>query len=234
MFCWGDVARALRTSCYPMHDNGIDYIIATRAGHHIHLDLTDPEIIRAIQEPGGKQILEVLRNSIVVYEELRTYSLVEDWASETKRCDQRASNNDDLVPYFVISSDDIDEVEQLIPQLKTVLSSTIPIHPHFLKWAKAQLECFLSLDLDTLRKEKEEREDELRVIRLRTEIAQNYEKFKRTLKKRDGNTCRHCGTDKLLEIDHVSPVSKGGGNALENLQLLCRNCNAKKRAKVPE
>jgi 5-methylcytosine-specific restriction endonuclease McrA len=43
--------------------------------------------------------------------------------------------------------------------------------------------------------------------------------------------CQLCG--KILDestttIDHVIPVSKGGTNVIENLQPLCRNCNAKK------
>ena len=32
----------------------------------------------------------------------------------------------------------------------------------------------------------------------------------------------------MLEIDHKQPLSCGGSNDLRNLQLLCRNCNAKK------
>ena len=51
--------------------------------------------------------------------------------------------------------------------------------------------------------------------------------------KRDRYRCQMCGVtaqdDAKLEIDHIHPVSKGGGNELSNLQVLCRDCNAGKR-----
>ena len=51
--------------------------------------------------------------------------------------------------------------------------------------------------------------------------------------KRDGYRCQMCGVTAQdgarLEIDHIHPVSKGGGNELSNLQVLCRDCNAGKR-----
>lgn len=48
---------------------------------------------------------------------------------------------------------------------------------------------------------------------------------------RDRFRCRACGrspaTDLLveLEIDHITPFSKGGATTLENLQTLCKECN---------
>jgi 5-methylcytosine-specific restriction endonuclease McrA len=33
-----------------------------------------------------------------------------------------------------------------------------------------------------------------------------------------------------LEIDHIRPVSRGGTNDPDNLQVLCRDCNAGKGA----
>ncbi len=51
--------------------------------------------------------------------------------------------------------------------------------------------------------------------------------------KRDDYRCQMCGATAQdgakLEIDHIHPVSKGGGNDLSNLQVLCRDCNAGKR-----
>lgn len=49
------------------------------------------------------------------------------------------------------------------------------------------------------------------------------------LLERDGHVCRECGaTGTSLQVDHIRPVNFGGTNSLENLQLLCRKCNASK------
>ena len=48
---------------------------------------------------------------------------------------------------------------------------------------------------------------------------------------RDGYKCCACGASPakdpnvVLHIDHINPVSRGGSNALENLQTLCEKCN---------
>jgi rubredoxin len=52
--------------------------------------------------------------------------------------------------------------------------------------------------------------------------------------KRDDYRCQMCGVTAkdgaTLEIDHIHPVSKGGTNEPDNLQVLCRDCNAGKGA----
>ena len=40
--------------------------------------------------------------------------------------------------------------------------------------------------------------------------------------------CVVCGSDRDLELDHVKPLSLGGSDELENLQLLCRVCHKEK------
>jgi hypothetical protein len=67
-------------------------------------------------------------------------------------------------------------------------------------------------------------------LRLRTEVLE-----------RDNFTCQDCGytqNDKYptgekvkLEVDHIIPLAQGGKTEVENLQTLCSNCNAGKKAK---
>lgn len=49
-----------------------------------------------------------------------------------------------------------------------------------------------------------------------------------TLGWRDGFVCRGCGAEKLLTIDHIIPLSLGGSDAEDNLQILCVSCNGRK------
>ena len=56
----------------------------------------------------------------------------------------------------------------------------------------------------------------------------------KSIGERDGFNCAFCGTYEDLEVDHVIPVSKGGSNDLDNLQLLCKTCNTSKGAKPNE
>ena len=56
------------------------------------------------------------------------------------------------------------------------------------------------------------------------------------IKKRDNYTCQICGKympDEVgLQVDHITPVSKGGKSVPSNLQVLCSICNGKKNAKI--
>ena len=44
--------------------------------------------------------------------------------------------------------------------------------------------------------------------------------------------CAQCGTRYNLEYDHIEKYSHGGRSIKENIQLLCRNCNARKEIKA--
>lgn len=52
---------------------------------------------------------------------------------------------------------------------------------------------------------------------------------------RDKYTCILCkknGQQTRLSLDHIFPISKGGKNNIENLQILCLDCNRKKSNKI--
>jgi len=45
---------------------------------------------------------------------------------------------------------------------------------------------------------------------------------------RDDGRCVKCGAESDLQFDHVIPHAKGGGTAVENIQILCGDCNRAK------
>jgi 5-methylcytosine-specific restriction endonuclease McrA len=47
---------------------------------------------------------------------------------------------------------------------------------------------------------------------------------------RDNYTCQICGSTAESTIDHIIPVVAGGEASEDNLQVLCRSCNARKSA----
>lgn len=49
---------------------------------------------------------------------------------------------------------------------------------------------------------------------------------RRRFREHQGPTCLRCGASERLTIDHVIPLSRGGGSAATNLQTLCADCNA--------
>lgn len=64
-------------------------------------------------------------------------------------------------------------------------------------------------------------------------------KFRNYIKQRDNYACKACSVsivaepNLLLEVDHITPVSKGGLSVETNLQTLCWRCNRSKSNKTP-
>ena len=50
--------------------------------------------------------------------------------------------------------------------------------------------------------------------------------------RRDRGRCRECGDGFDLQYDHVIPIALGGASSVDNLQLLCGDCNRAKGASL--
>ena len=60
------------------------------------------------------------------------------------------------------------------------------------------------------------------------EVKESKQSVKERLYKEQKGVCNGCENEleiRHLEIDHIIPRSKGGGDYYENYQLLCGHCN---------
>jgi hypothetical protein len=60
---------------------------------------------------------------------------------------------------------------------------------------------------------------------------------RRTVYRRDNDTCQYCGRQfptEELSIDHVVPKCQGGQSTFENCVIACVSCNAKKAGRTPK
>lgn len=63
------------------------------------------------------------------------------------------------------------------------------------------------------------------------EGSHTFEQWEK-LKEENNYRCKNCGEFKPLTKDHITPLSEGGTDYIENIQPLCRNCNSKKWKKI--
>ncbi len=61
--------------------------------------------------------------------------------------------------------------------------------------------------------------------RERATLRARHERWHQKLSDDFGKGCANCGATESLVLDHIIPIAKGGRSALDNLQLLCAECN---------
>lgn len=69
-------------------------------------------------------------------------------------------------------------------------------------------------------------------LKLFRDISRIPSDIKKLVWERADGRCENCNSKWHLEFDHIIPVSKGGSNSENNVQVLCRKCNRKKRDKI--
>ena len=69
-------------------------------------------------------------------------------------------------------------------------------------------------------------------------IRHAAQKYRQAVGDAQGWKCKYCGKDVSgrgkSALDHIMPIEHGGLSERENLQLLCRRCNVRKRDHVPD
>jgi 5-methylcytosine-specific restriction endonuclease McrA len=92
----------------------------------------------------------------------------------------------------------------------------------------------VELTLWDAKRRREARFDRLRKIRARDEDADSYRReripddVRSAVWARDEGRCVRCGAAEDLQFDHIIPVSRGGNASIDNIQILCGNCNRQK------
>ena len=142
------------------------------------------------------------------------------------------SPNKVIIPIDTIRNMTPEEIGTQVIQLAERLKALLP---YWVDWAPMEFiddfEQWVSRRADLERKAQEEEEKQRHKKDTRVEISAKYERTFLRIARRDGFMCQQCKDAKELELDHIVPVSKGGTNALSNLQLLCQACNREKRGK---
>lgn len=46
--------------------------------------------------------------------------------------------------------------------------------------------------------------------------------------------CNRSFLTSIMQVDHITPISRNGSNNAYNLRMLCKSCNSRKRDKMPD
>jgi len=95
-----------------------------------------------------------------------------------------------------------------------------------------QADDVLALVRDRERRQKRKLDRAHQLLALESDPRPHREPIPREVRRavfeRDGGRCVQCGSTFDLQYDHILPVALGGATTVENLQLLCADCNREK------
>ena len=72
---------------------------------------------------------------------------------------------------------------------------------------------------------KRTREIENNYKKRRAKMLKGFKQARRMIFENRLNACEDCGSIEGLHVHHIQPLSKGGGNEMDNLKLLCTSCH---------
>ena len=161
------------------------------------------------------------------------YIHIENW----RRYQHYRDRNPPWIKLYVNLLDDYDyyslpdNQKLILIHLWLLASKTNNNIPYDLLWIKSTLNLNIAIEIEPLIKagflwSDDEKIDES------CSWASRYisEEVRKKIFEKYDDQCAICKSTKHLEVDHKLPISQGGGNSEDNLQILCRKCNRKKKA----
>lgn len=121
-----------------------------------------------------------------------------------------------------------EEDSELEQDAKLALSGSWSVTEEDLRHARATLEQLGEQREEQKRKQRERIAKAEYTTKRRAKFANERADLMLALIERDGYQCKNCDSQENLAIDHIIPLSKGGSDDPENLQLLCKSCNSSK------
>lgn len=133
------------------------------------------------------------------------------------------------------SSDIIDLLPHLLNEYLYELNEKIEFTLHCDLSTDEQRQCAIEVRQylnPILQRKKQKKIKSFHVKKRRSEFQNIRHDLFLLLIDRDGYICKICSRIENIQIDHIVPLSKGGTDDIDNLQLLCASCNVRKSDKT--
>ena len=146
-----------------------------------------------------------------------------------KKCIRQKQNNIlDILNFISFRRDEISKINREIAErekLSVKIFSLFKSYSQTLEELKQRIEVCYE-DIESLEEDLEVSKSYLiPIYDFYIEYPPDWEDRKRKALIREDNRCQNCGGNDFLHIHHHIPLSRGGTNQLENLEVLCESCH---------